>query len=267
MGDLVRQALGSADEIHIAVAFLRFSGLTLLLKELSVFLKRGGRLRLLVSTYLNVTQPEALRVLASLEGVDLRLQHGPQGFHAKYYMFGQSEAARTCWVGSSNFTKNGLYTSVEWNTRHDDPASVDACEQLFEELWTRPDVVDLTPEVLDHYARQYCAAHATPSLPTVFPGLTTPVPNQAQREALRALRQLRFNGASRAAVIVATGLGKTHLAAFAYSSQCATQFRSYAPPKYGWMRHPSTRSRAEVILGVQASLRSTFCPSFSGFLL
>ena len=41
----------------------------------------------------------------------------------------------------------------------------------------------------------------------------------------------------------------------AYSSQCGTQFRSNAAPEYGGTRHPSIRSRAEVILGVQPSPR------------
>ena len=45
---------------------------------------------------------------------------------------------------------------------------------------------------------------------------------------------------------------RRHRNSGAYSSQCATRFRSNAPPKYGGIRHPSTRSRAEVILGVRA---------------
>ena len=120
MGDVLRAALREADEVHICVAFLRYSGLGLVLKELETFTARGGQLRVIVSTYLNITQPGAVRVLAALSGAQIKLQTGPKGFHTKYYMFGRGRHQRTCWVGSSNFTKSGLFSSVEWNTCHDD---------------------------------------------------------------------------------------------------------------------------------------------------
>lgn len=41
MGDLLRGALREAEEVHICVAFLRFSGLGLVLKELEAFAARG----------------------------------------------------------------------------------------------------------------------------------------------------------------------------------------------------------------------------------
>ncbi|WP_412028733.1 phospholipase D-like domain-containing protein [Deinococcus yunweiensis] len=161
MGALLRTALEGADEIHICVSFLLSSGLGLVLPEFKDFLNRGGRLRLMVSTYLNVTQPDALRtllILGKLGALDLRLQDGPQGFHAKYYMFECAGGERTCWVGSSNFTKSGLFGSVEWNTRHSGPAEVDACETQFETLWARPDSAPLTASLIDAYEVRYRAA-------------------------------------------------------------------------------------------------------------
>lgn len=215
MGDVLREALRGAEEVHIGVSFLRFSGLSLFLEDLQAFTARGGRLRVIVSTYLGVSQPAAIRVLARLPGADVRLQTGPQGFHAKYYMFRRAGAGRSCWVGSSNFTKNGLFTSVEWNTRHDDPHVVRECEALFAELWDRPDVVPATDAVISAYEQAFQAALAAAPPPSPAPALpSAPQPNPAQREALEALARLRRDGVTRAAVIAATGLGKTFLAAF-----------------------------------------------------
>lgn len=215
MGDVLRSALRTASEIRVCVSFLRFSALGLYLDDLKAFRARGGRFRAIVSTYLSVTQPDAVRVLASIVGTDdVRLQDGPDGFHVKFYAFRQSDGTGACWVGSSNLTKNGLYTSVEWNTRHDDPARVVACEMLFETLWARPDVRPATPSVLEAYADRYLERLAgTPSPPSTSSTMA-PVPNEAQREALAELRRLRAEGQTRAAVIAATGLGKTYLAAF-----------------------------------------------------
>jgi superfamily II DNA or RNA helicase len=213
MGDVLREALQGAEDVHVAVSFLRFSGLSLFLDDLRAFTARGGRLKVIVSTYLNVSQPAAIRVLAGLPGAEVRMQTGPQGFHAKYYMFRRAGRGRSCWVGSSNFTKNGLFTSVEWNTRHDDPQVVDECESLFAELWNRPDVVPVTDAALHTYEQSFRAAllSATPPAPV---RTSAPRPNPAQLEALGALARLRREGVVRAAVIAATGLGKTFLAAF-----------------------------------------------------
>ena len=60
MLDIVRNGLKWADEAAFAVSFTRCSGLSLLLDALIQFSERRAKLRLLTSTYLNITQPDAL---------------------------------------------------------------------------------------------------------------------------------------------------------------------------------------------------------------
>lgn len=92
MLDVVRSALTSSQQVAIAVSFFRYSGFGLIVDELRQFQERGGRLRLLVSTYMSVTQPEALTALLAFPCVDARLHYvgyggGPhQGFHSKMYV-------------------------------------------------------------------------------------------------------------------------------------------------------------------------------------
>jgi len=92
MLDVVRGALRAADRLSVAVSFFRYSGLGLVADELKQFEARGGQLRLLVSTYMCVTQPEALHAILRFQSVSSRLhlarlsRSKDQGFHAKMYV-------------------------------------------------------------------------------------------------------------------------------------------------------------------------------------
>lgn len=225
MLDVVRDALRSARRISIAVSFLRFSGFGLIAEDLQDFQQRGGSLRLLVSTYMCVTQPEALKAVLAFPTVTSRLhlahQGGGrnQGFHAKMYVIEDDPAE--CWIGSSNFTKGGLSTNVEANLRHVGISEVLAAQGLFEQFWSRGDALPLTDELIEAYRESIRqSALSSPSIAAV--GLSDQagiywskvLPNEAQVEALDRLRDLRETGERRAAIVAAPGVGKTFLAAF-----------------------------------------------------
>ena len=77
MLDVIRDGLAQADDVRIAVSFTRCSGLGLLVDSLREVADRGGRVRVLTSTYQSVTQPEALEALRRLPCVETRVQDGP----------------------------------------------------------------------------------------------------------------------------------------------------------------------------------------------
>lgn len=225
MLDVVREALRSATRVSIAVSFFRYSGFGLVSDELKTFEQRGGSLRLLVSTYMGVTQPEALRAILRFPSVTSRLHlahqnsEREQGFHAKMYVFEDDPAE--CWVGSSNFTKGGLSTNVEANLRHVGSGEVSSVQSLFDRFWSRPDAAPLTEELIEAYSRTIPTSQPRP-LPLQDPGVSDSraaygdqmSPNAAQAEALDRLQDLRNSGERRAAIVAAPGIGKTFLAAF-----------------------------------------------------
>ena len=216
MLDVVREGLAAADDVRIAVSFTLCSGLGLLIDPLKELAERGGQARILTSTYLSVTQPAALDTLLALPGVTARVQHGPVGFHTKFWWFGH-EAAGECWAGSSNLSKGGLTTNLEWNLRSVDPATLAATRGQFDELWRRPDVAALSPELIRRYEqvhRESASAALRPRFGFAADAGIEVVPNAAQIEALTQLEVLRSRGERRGAVIAATGVGKTFLAAF-----------------------------------------------------
>jgi superfamily II DNA or RNA helicase len=218
MIDILKQAFLDSDDAAICVSFLRFSGVSLLLKELRNFSDRGGTLRLLTSTYLNLTQPDALKVLMGFTGVEIHLQDGLTGFHTKFYCFNKRQHLSYCWIGSSNFTKGGLSTNIEWNLKHSDPEIVEECKKAFNRLWNRKDVSPLTLEILGNYKKMFNNDKNQMVTFTYASKLANPdkgyQPNEVQQEALKELERIRFRREKKAAVIAATGLGKTFLAAF-----------------------------------------------------
>ncbi|MFL5351655.1 DUF3427 domain-containing protein [Archangium sp.] len=213
MLDAVREGLAGAEEALLAVSFTRCSGLQLLVDPLQEVARRG-RVRILTSTYQQITQPEALEALLGMEGVDCRVQEGSTGFHAKFWWF-RGRSGAECWAGSSNLTKGGLATNLEWNIRSLEQARIEQTRRQFDALWNRSDVQPLSRELIRRYrARRRPERGPLPFLMAADEPGPAPEPNRAQLEALRQLAELRARGERRAAVIAATGLGKTFLAAF-----------------------------------------------------
>lgn len=204
------------DRIDIAVSFIKMSGLRLLIDALEDALARGAQLRILTTDYLGLTEAEALTRLRDLtddypDSVSVRVFQDPQvSFHPKAYLFystaGRGEAA---FVGSSNLSRSALDGGIEWNLR---VGSIDELKDRFLVLWLDERSHLLTDDLIVEYEP------APPYVPQVVeviePPEPLPEPRRIQREALAALASTRANGFRAGMVTMATGLGKTWLAAF-----------------------------------------------------
>ena len=218
-------AIRRADSIRLIVAFVMESGARLLAPELKLAARRGATLKLLTGRYLSVTEPSALYHLMRELGsaIDMRFYSGSvQAFHPKAYILDSGDDADV-FVGSSNVSRSALTDGVEWNYRltkaehPDDYAKFsatfdtlfDTCsEQITQDVlkayaltWKRPALVRVAEEAEAPLQRGYAAA-------------APPEPRGAQIEALHYLQQARAEGVEKGLVVAATGVGKTHLAAF-----------------------------------------------------
>jgi superfamily II DNA or RNA helicase/HKD family nuclease/diadenosine tetraphosphate (Ap4A) HIT family hydrolase len=210
--------MDQSTECDIAVAFLLDSGARLIVEHLKDFLARGGRARILLGDYLGVTEPVALRRLADLEG-DLTLrvyETHSRGFHLKTYIF-LTAGKGVAFVGSSNLSEAALTTSIEWNykvvSRHD-TLGFSEIQNGFDELFHDIASVPVTPGWIDLYEqRRGVPDYQEAGVPYEVP-LLPPEPHTIQRAALTALEQTREDGFTAGLVVLATGLGKTWLAAF-----------------------------------------------------
>ncbi len=214
------QHLDRAHRVDIAVSFVLVSGIEQLERRLADLLDRGGRLRLITSDYLGITDPDALVRL-----LDLKERYGDrvelfvfeareQGFHPKAYLFVQQDGRSAAFVGSSNLSGQALTSAIEWNYRLADSGEV---EQAFEELLPR--TVRLTSAWVEAYGQRRRppslpgGASLVTDLPTDLPP-APPEPHGIQLQALEALKATREAGNRAGLVVLATGLGKTFLAAF-----------------------------------------------------
>lgn len=211
----LQAGLVRADAADLLAAFVQRSGVELLRDDMVDALKRGARLRLLTGDYMGISDPQALRELCELAsehaGLTVKVyRSGGRSFHPKAYVFRRG-AVRVAYVGSSNLSRAALEHGVEWNLRTDGGQGEDltAIAARFERLWGAPAAMVLTPAWIEEYA----ARVATTQRAAWDPPRPLPVPHEIQRRALAALARTREAGARRGLVVLATGLGKTLLAA------------------------------------------------------
>jgi superfamily II DNA or RNA helicase/diadenosine tetraphosphate (Ap4A) HIT family hydrolase/HKD family nuclease len=203
--------------VDLLVSFVMKSGLSQVHGGLVDALDRGATLRVLTTDYLTVTDPDALARLLDLaevrpEAVATRVFHDPAtSFHPKAYLFSSADGtAVTAFVGSNNLSASGIAGGIEWAVGVDQAAHMLAA---FERLWSDPHSLPLTHDLLADYRRNWRpTTHAAGVVPE--PLATPPAPRPVQREALTALEQTRLDRFRRGLVVMATGLGKTWLAAF-----------------------------------------------------
>lgn len=218
-------SLKRADSVDIVVSFLMESGVRMLLGELDNALKRGAKIRILTGNYLGITQPSALYLIKHKLGeqVDLCFYNEKnRSFHPKSYMFHYKDYS-TIYIGSSNISKSALTSGIEWNYRFSsktDSHNYEKFYNTFLDLFEHHSIV-IDDDELKRYSKNWHRPAVSKDLDRydlqddeTTNNLALFEPRGAQIEALCALENTRAEGAGRALVQAATGVGKTYLAAF-----------------------------------------------------
>ena len=242
----LRPLFAQASVIRIVAAFVQNSGVRVLDDHIQSAICRGCSVQIITGDYLNITQEQALRHLLLLQTAEALPDEELGGreargqlevrvveiarieartFHPKAWMFSGAGCA-VAFVGSSNMSRAALIDGVEWNLRVDcagDATAYTEIIQAYEELWDEARTID--DDWLDGYAeRAKTAARQLPPGEICEAPRERPEPRPIQEEALEALRSTRADGVDRGLAILATGLGKTWLAAFDFQ-----QFRAERP--------------------------------------
>jgi superfamily II DNA or RNA helicase/HKD family nuclease len=218
-------SLKQADSVDIVVSFLMESGVRMLLGELDNALKRGAKIRILTGNYLGITQPSALYLIKHKLGeqVDLRFYNEKnRSFHPKSYMFHYKEYS-TIYIGSSNISRSALTSGIEWNYRFSSKTDTQNYEKFyntFVDLFENHSVV-IDDDELKRYSKNWHRPAVSKDLDRydlqdskTSNNIVLFEPRGVQIEALCSLENTRAEGARRALVQAATGVGKTYLAAF-----------------------------------------------------
>lgn len=245
VGHQVATEIGSAASVDVVMAFVRTSGIRPMLPALHELTKRGGRLRVLTTTYTGSTERKALDLLREI-GADVRVSYDVSStrLHAKAWLFRRPGGISTAYIGSSNLTHSAQVTGMEWNVRVSGARNIGVIEKVeavFDSYWESPDFVPYDPDEFDRLTN----AATTPG-PTIYlsPVAVTPQPFQAH--LLEQLAVARRRGHHRNLLVSATGTGKTVMAALDYA-----QLKSELPrARLLFVAH-----RAEILDQSQA----TFC--------
>ena len=222
------QEINRATRVDIAVSFIRASGLALIKTALEDALAADVSIRIVTGGYLYITEPKALRMLMILQekGAQVKIfESGNTAFHMKSYIFIHREDRMSkdglAYVGSSNISNSALKHGLEWNLKVSSDVNHDAFLEIcskFKELYQDARAVDLSHDWIDAYRTEYDARSSQDKIKggvEVEKECLPPVePNLIQTEALAALKATRAAEFSRGLVVMATGTGKTWLAAF-----------------------------------------------------
>ncbi|HEV8661178.1 MAG TPA: DEAD/DEAH box helicase family protein [Thermoanaerobaculia bacterium] len=220
IGSVLEREIESADRIDLIIAFIRWSGLRLLAPAVRAFTERGGRLRVITTTYTGSTERLAIERLLEMHAeVKVSYHTDTTRLHAKAWLFHRESGFSTVFIGSSNLSTAAMLDGVEWNVRLsqvDAPTIVEKFVATFESYWAH---ADFETYVLgrdeQRFDRAVAAASATDSTIN-FVGIEVEAwPHQ--REMLEQLTVERYrHNRWRNLVVAATGTGKTVVAALDY---------------------------------------------------
>ena len=225
LGRALVAEIASADEIDVVSAFIKWTGLRLMLGELETALARGVPVRFLTTTYLGSTQRKALDHLVRL-GARVAVSYDTRStrLHAKAWLFRRRSGYHTAYVGSSNLSRAAMVDGQEWNVRLSGVETAHLVEKFratIDSYWADPfhGFSEYDPERdaerFDQAVREAggasAADHGQPFLRFELR------PFAFQQEILERLDVERdVHGRFRNLVVAATGTGKTVIAAFDY---------------------------------------------------
>jgi len=206
----------NCESFYISVAFATTGGVAAIINSLQTLQEKGVHGKILVSQYLNFTQPEALRRLLQFNNIELRIATIGES-HSKGYIFKTKEFYNLI-IGSSNLTQNALASNKEWNLQVSAIAESEIAHKLIQEFdkdFEEGTIV--TEQFIEEYQQLYQRQKLFRTENQRGEELESTQkiePNLMQSEALENLRRLRESGKTKALVISATGTGKTFLSAF-----------------------------------------------------
>ena len=208
--------LNSCEEFRFSVAFLTKSGIAVLMNTFKELEERNINGKILVSQYLNFTQPHALRDLLKFNNLDSRIVTN-RNFHAKGYLFKKEEQFNLI-VGSSNLTASALSSNTELNIKITATPESKIIKEVIKEFDSEfSNAVQLDEKFISEYESVYKEIESRRSqvgVESIQNKSSVVIPNSMQREALKNLELQRMRGVDKSLLISATGTGKTFLSAF-----------------------------------------------------
>ena len=220
----LRKEILSSDKIDLLVSFIKWKGIRILERELREFTERGGKLRVITTTYIGATDAKAIDFLASLENTEVKVSYntGNERLHAKAYLFQRNTGFHTGYIGSSNFSRSALTDGLEWNlkiTTKEIGHIIDKFKKTFEAYWQNPEFELYNQNIHSGKLIEALKQGKFSKEYTFSTSFFDIKPFHYQYEILEKLEVERtVHNRYRNLLVAATGTGKTVISAFDYKN-------------------------------------------------
>ena len=211
----------TADRVDILVSFVKFAGLRLLRPAFENLVERRVPVRIITTSYMGASDPEAVEWLAAQPGFSVRVSYDTQRtrLHAKAYHFVRTSGFSTAYIGSANMSRSAMTSGLEWTvkvTAQDMPHILARFAAEFEGYWAKEEFIPFDSSQAGRFREAIAFAHRSSQGegPRFFADIR---PHPFQERILDALAAERQAGSVRNLVVAATGTGKTVMAAFDYA--------------------------------------------------
>jgi superfamily II DNA or RNA helicase len=214
----LQEEMRSADSVDILIAFIKWSGLRLLMPAFEDLRDREIHVRIITTSYMGASDALAIEWLARLANVRVRVSYDTERtrLHAKAYHFKRLSGFSTAYIGSANMSHAAITSGLEWNlkvTAQDMGHILEKFMAEFETYWNSREFIPFDPDDPQRLRSAISQARNSHTLTSeVFFDIT---PHPFQERILEALeRERAVHNRFRNLVIAATGTGKTVVAAF-----------------------------------------------------
>lgn len=219
----LKKEIRSANKIDLLVSFIKFKGIIILENELREFTQRGGRLRVITTTYMGATDYKAIHLLSQLKNTEVKVSYntGNERLHAKAYLFFRNSGFHTGYIGSSNFSRSALTDGLEWNMRvttSEVGHIIAKFQKTFDSYWSSSDFELFNPDIhkekLIESLKYGKGSKISDGIASTFFDVK---PYPFQKEILEKLAVERnVHKRHKNLIVAATGTGKTIISAFDY---------------------------------------------------
>ena len=257
------QEMQSADSMDMLISFIKWSGLRLLMRGFEELSQRGGKIRIITTSYTGASDAAAIEWLARQVNTTVRVSYDTDRtrLHAKAYYFHRDTSYSTAYIGSANMSQAAMTSGLEWNlkvTAQDQPHIVDKFVAEFETYWHSREFLPFNPDEPQVLRDAISHARSRSSSVPVFFDIR---PHAFQERILDALESERLvHGHWRNLVVAATGTGKTVVAAF--------DFKRFYEKNQGQARLLFVAHRREILEQAVGTFRAVLrIPAFGELLV
>lgn len=233
----LRQEMATCDRVDILVAFIKWAGLRLLQPAFESLAARGVPVRIVTTSYMGASDPDAIAWLAAQPGFSVKVSYDTERtrLHAKAYHFQRRTGFSTGYIGSANMSRAAMTSGLEWTvkvTEVDQPHILQRFAAEFSTYWASSDFETYDTSQAERLVD--AIQHAKTGTPSGGARFFVDIrPHAFQERILEALCAARAAGRTRNLIVAATGTGKTVIAAFDYArfatrvaQDCASNVRA-----------------------------------------